>query len=135
VRAVLIWIACAACAPAAPPRDAVSTDFAFTGDYRLDATITAARFGSASYTGGQTLHIEQVYPSYEAAQSSGLAVAVASGSATGELAITPSCPAACAGATREQLTATVTWSGSAGPIVTASEGSCESPSGGCGWAP
>jgi hypothetical protein len=111
------------------------TAFAFTGDYALDATITSATVGSASYAGGDTIHVVLDFASYAASQGSGLAVLVVSGVQTGAFAITPQCPSPCThDVTTEMLSANVTWSTS-GPIVTPIDGTCMTADGsGCGFA-
>jgi hypothetical protein len=108
------------------------SSFTFTADYILDSTITSANLGSASYSGGQTIHVDRTFASYAASQGSGLAVVVTSGTNTGAFAITPSCPSGCTNASAEMLDADVSWQG--GVIVTDESGSCDSPGNACGWA-
>jgi hypothetical protein len=134
VRWVLA-VACVACsstttAPASPD---ATVPFSFTGDYKLDATITSALVGSASYATGDTIHVALDFPSYAAAQGSGVAVLVTSGPQTGVLAITPMCPSDCPDdPSTETITATLSWA--SGPQLEDFEGMCRDAGSGCGWA-
>jgi hypothetical protein len=117
----------------APSPDA-SIAFTFSGDYTVDATITSAYVGSASYASGDTIHVELDFPSYAASQGSGLAVLIVSGTQTGAFAITPQCPSPCSqDPSTETITATLSWVAS-GPELDDVEGNCVSGSNGCGWA-
>jgi hypothetical protein len=132
-----VLVACAACssspATTPPPPDA-PVPFTFTGDYKLDSTITSAQLGSASYASGATIHVELEFVSYAASQGSGLAVLIVSGMQTGAFAITPQCPSPCSqDPSTETITATLSWVAS-GPELDDVEGSCVSGSNGCGWA-
>ncbi len=126
-------IAACSSAPTAPSPDA-PVPFTFTGDYKLDATITSAYVGSASYAGGDTIRVELDFPSYAASQGSGLAVLLTSGTQTGAFAITPKCPGDCTpNVSTETLSATLSWQAS-GPELDDIEGNCTTGSGGCGFA-
>src|SRR5580704_17472894 len=74
---MLLAIACVACGgpPATPPHDA-TTEFTFAGAYTLDSTITSALVGSASYSTGQTIHVDRSFSSYAEAQGSSLTVTI-----------------------------------------------------------
>ncbi|HEX4455207.1 MAG TPA: hypothetical protein VH143_30310 [Kofleriaceae bacterium] len=131
-----VLVACAACSstPTASPTPDAPVPFTFTGDYKLDATITSADVGSASYASGDTIHVDLDFPSYAASQGSGLAVVVVSGTQTGVFAITPQCPSPCSqDPSTETITATLSWAAS-GPELDDFEGNCVSGSNGCGWA-
>ncbi|HEX4454208.1 MAG TPA: hypothetical protein VH143_25265 [Kofleriaceae bacterium] len=134
MRTILLVIACGACGGSspAPASDDAASSFTFTADYVLDSTITSASVGSASYSGGETIHISLEFTSYAASQGSGLPVLVVAGTETGAFAITPSCPVGCTDASDERLDAEVSWQG--GVIVTDLSGDCDSRSNVCGWA-
>lgn len=136
MRTVLLVMVCSACGSSSPPpspsTDAGTTSFTFTADYVLDSTITSASVGSASYIGGETIHVDLDFASYAAAQASGLAVLIIAGTQTGSYTITPSCPVECTNASGETLDAEISWQG--GVIETDLSGSCDSPGIACGWA-
>jgi hypothetical protein len=130
---MLLAIACVACGgpPATPPHDA-TTEFTFAGAYTLDSTITSALVGSASYSTGQTIHVDRSFSSYAEAQGSSLTVTIVSGPDTGAFAITPDCPYSCGDVLSVSLSATVSWE--AGPIVTDDSGYCGGGGSACGFA-
>ena len=127
----MVCAGCTHASPSAVQPDAASS-FTFTADYVLDSTITSALVGSASYIGGQAIHVDLDFESYAASQGSGLAVLVTAGTDTGVFAIKPSCPSGCTNASAEMLDADVSWQN--GVIVTDESGSCDSPGNSCGWA-
>jgi hypothetical protein len=133
MKCAFVLMAACSSAPATTTPDA-TVPFTFTGDYKLDSTITSAQVGSASYASGDTIHVELELASYAAAQGSELAVLIVSGTQTGAFAITPQCPSPCSqDPSTETITATLTWVAS-GPELDDFEGNCVSGSNGCGWA-
>ncbi|HEY1817414.1 MAG TPA: hypothetical protein VGL61_09555 [Kofleriaceae bacterium] len=134
MRSVILMIMCGACGGVGSPStsDAAPSSFTFEADYVLDATVTSAYVGSASYSTGQTIHVDLEFASYAASQGSGLAVLVVAGSESGAFAITPNCPVGCTDASHEMLEAEIGWQGRV--IETDVSGSCVSAADGCGWA-
>ncbi|HEY1546181.1 MAG TPA: hypothetical protein VGG28_00105 [Kofleriaceae bacterium] len=118
-----------ACSSPAVAPDAPS-GFSFTGDYTLEPNITSAAFGSAIYTGGQTIHVARTYASYAAAAGDHEVAAVTADGTTAALWIGPFCdPQFCTGTLYSDVeTDTVEWAGSAGVWVQG-DYSCASTSG------
>jgi hypothetical protein len=136
VKLLLVGIACAACGSQTTAQPDAQSSFTFTADYMLDSTITSAVVGSASYTSGQTIHFELMFPSYAVAQGSAMTMTVTSGSGAGSVTVTPACPDSCGNAlTIVSYSAIVSWQGE--PIVTVESGFCSMPGGSgsaCGFA-
>jgi hypothetical protein len=134
VAVLVVSTACGgpnALAPDAP------SGFEFVADYMLDPTIDTATLGSASYVGGQTVHVDLTYTSFDAAGSaSPETLQLASGSKTAALTIGPSCPSTCAASQlipyREVDEWTVIWNAPDAEPEPEGTISCETPTDNCG---
>jgi hypothetical protein len=135
--ALLAAVLCAACSPTLVTRDAPS-GFDFEGDFRLDTTIDGATLGSASYTGGQTIHVALTFASYAGSQGSGASIEVEAHGETSMFIAGPFCELqGCSGAGtpyREIEQAVVIWNlGSNAPVIQ-DQGTCETTAGSCAWS-
>jgi hypothetical protein len=132
MRTILLVLVCGACDASSPSPASDAATSTFTAAYMLDSTITTASVGSASYSGGQTIHVDLQFASYAASQGAGLTVLIVAGTQTGSYTITPNCPPGCTNASGEMLDAEISWQG--GVIETDLGGGCDSPGNACGWA-
>ena len=124
----MVTSACGSGAPAAP--DAPS-GFELVADYTLDPGISAT-LGSASYVGGQTIHIDLTYASFAAAATlNEWPVAQLSyGATTANMPIVPNCDDCPSRPYQEHDEVTVI--GSTGGFLLQGDIYCQVPTGSCG---
>ncbi|HEY1815793.1 MAG TPA: hypothetical protein VGG74_25765 [Kofleriaceae bacterium] len=131
LAALVVTSGCGSPSPAT--RDA-PTGFELVADYTLDPGISA-RLGSASYVGGQTVHVDLTYPSFAAdlTPSEWPVVQLASGETTANMTILPNCDDCPSPPYREHDEVTVIWTGGGeGGFLLQGGIYCQVPTGSCG---